>query len=262
MRGRCYEINYYPYFNPCYHWHYFDRLFLHPQKSPRYVAGIVWHSRYHAGSGTDEAGICDDAKIGLFMTSLLLPKISADFPDFEYNEMKNRANNVLVSFLRAITTKDENALSEGSRELKQQLENHIEMLRAEGRSEHFDQVKLHRTEIYQYRKTDGKCIITFQTSLECFHYITDENNQILEGDRQYKYQTKFNTDLIYVQDVDKMKNDYDDALAITCPNCGAPIPMLGAKHCEYCGCAIIELNIHAWAFHHVEEITAKSNALK
>ena len=72
------------------------------------------------------------------MTSLLLPKISADFPDFEYNEMKDRANNVLVSFLRAITTKDENALSEGSRELKQQLENHIEMLRAEGRSEHFD----------------------------------------------------------------------------------------------------------------------------
>jgi len=55
-----------------------------------------------------------------------------------------------------------------------------------------------------------------------------------------------------------MKNDYDDALAVTCPNCGAPIPMLGAKHCEYCGCAIIELNIHAWAFHHVEEITAKS----
>ena len=176
--------------------------------------------------------------------------------------MKDRANNVLVSFLRAITTKDETALSEGSRELKQQLENHIEMLRAEGRSEHFDQVKLHRTEIYQYRKTDGKCIITFQTSLECFHYTTDENNQILEGDRQYKYQTKFNTDLIYVQDVDKMKNDYDDALAVTCPNCGAPIPMLGAKHCEYCGCAIIELNIHAWAFHHVEEITAKSNALK
>ena len=196
------------------------------------------------------------------MTSLLLPKISADFPDFEYNEMKDRANNVLVSFLRAITTKDENALSEGSRELKQQLENHIEMLRAEGRSEHFDQVKLHRTEIYQYRKTDGKCIITFQTSLECFHYTTDENSQILEGDRQYKYQTKFNTDLIYVQDVDKMKNDYDDALAVTCPNCGAPIPMLGAKHCEYCGCTIIELNIHAWAFHHVEEITAKSNALK
>lgn len=66
MRGRCYEINYYPYFNPCYHWHYFDCLFLHPQKSPRYVAGIVWHSRYHAGGGTDETGICNDAKIGLF----------------------------------------------------------------------------------------------------------------------------------------------------------------------------------------------------
>ena len=36
------------------------------KKSPRYVAGIVWHSRYHAGGGTDETGICNDAKIGLF----------------------------------------------------------------------------------------------------------------------------------------------------------------------------------------------------
>lgn len=189
------------------------------------------------------------------MTSLLLPKISEDFPDFEYHEMKGRANNVLLSYLRAITTNDAGVLQEGSRELRQQLENHIEMLKAEGRREHFDQVKLHRTEIHQYRKSDGKCIITFQTSLECFHYINDENGQMIAGDRQYKYQTKFNTDLIYVQDVDKMKNDYDDALALTCPNCGAAISMLGAKHCEYCGCAIIEINIHAWTFHHVEEIT-------
>ena len=143
------------------------------------------------------------------MTSLLLPKISEDFPDFEYHEMKGRANNVLLSYLRAITTNDAGVLQEGSRELRQQLENHIEMLKAEGRREHFDQVKLHRTEIHQYRKSDGKCIITFQTSLECFHYINDENGQMIAGD----------------------------------------------KHCEYCGCAIIEINIHAWAFHHVEEIT-------
>ena len=39
-----------------------------------------------------------------------------------------------------------------------------------------------------------------------FHYITDENDQILEGDRQYKYQTKFNTDLIYVQDVEMINS--------------------------------------------------------
>ena len=196
------------------------------------------------------------------MTSLLLPKISADFPGFEYNQMKYRANNVLVSFLRGITDRDVSVLAEGSPELKQQLENYIGMLEAAGRTENFDQVKLHRTEIHQYRKSEGKCIITFQTSLECFHFVCNENGEIIEGDKQYKYQTKFNTDLVYVQDVDKMKNDYDDALAVTCPNCGAPITMLGAKHCEYCGSAIIELNIHAWSFHHIEEITGKSNALK
>ena len=111
------------------------------------------------------------------------------------------------------------------------------MLKAEGRREHFDQIKLHRTEIHQYRKSDGKCIITFQTSLECFHYINDENGQMIAGDRQYKYQTKFNTDLIYVQDLDKMKNDYDDALALTCPNCGASFQAAAgySSKCPYCG---------------------------
>ena len=33
------------------------------------------------------------------MTSLLLPRIVADFPDFTYDEMKNRAEDVLVSYL-------------------------------------------------------------------------------------------------------------------------------------------------------------------
>ena len=36
------------------------------------------------------------------MTRLVLPRITADFPDFSYPEMKNRAENLLTSYLRAI----------------------------------------------------------------------------------------------------------------------------------------------------------------
>ena len=66
------------------------------------------------------------------MTSLLLPKIVADFPDFQYNEMKDRAENVLTSYLRAITERNPSRLTDGTTELKQQLENHVEMLFANG----------------------------------------------------------------------------------------------------------------------------------
>lgn len=189
------------------------------------------------------------------MTSLLLPKIVSDFPDFQYDEMKERAENVLVQYLRAITENNAGILTEGNTELEQQLENHIAMLSAKDLQEHFDQIKIHRTEINQYRKTDGRCIITFQSALECYHYITDtKSSSIKEGSKEYKYQTKFNTDLIYIQDRNLVENELDHALGINCPNCGAPLSSLGAKVCEYCGSPVIELNIHAWSFSNVEEI--------
>ncbi|MDD6069251.1 MAG: zinc ribbon domain-containing protein [Clostridiales bacterium] len=188
------------------------------------------------------------------MTSLALPKIVSDFPDFQYDEMKERAENVLFSYLRAVTAKNLSILTDGNTELKQQLENHIQMLSAKDLREHFDQIKIHRTEICQYRKTAGRCIITFQSALECYHYITDNSSSIKEGSKEYKYQTKYNTDLIYIQDRNLVENELDNALGVNCPNCGAPLSSLGAKVCEYCGTPVIEINIHAWSFSNIEEV--------
>ena len=72
------------------------------------------------------------------MTSLLLPKIVSDFPDFAYDEMKGRANNVLTSYLRAVDQNDVSLLQDGNQELKNQLENHIEGLRGAGEREERD----------------------------------------------------------------------------------------------------------------------------
>lgn len=188
------------------------------------------------------------------MTNLLLPKISSDFPDFHYDEMKERAENVLTQYLRGITEQNTGILTEGNTELKQQLDNHIQMLSAQDLREHFDQIKIHRTEINQYRKTAGRCTITFQSALECYHYLMDTSSTIKSGSKTYKYQTKYNIDLIYIQDRDLVENELDRALGINCPNCGAPLSSLGAKICEYCGSPIIEINIHAWSFSNIEEI--------
>lgn len=189
------------------------------------------------------------------MTSLLLPKIVSDFPDFQYDEMKERAENVLVQYLRGITERNTGILTEGNAELGQQLENHIAMLSEKDLQEHFEQIKIHRTEINQYRKTDGRCIIMFQSALECYHYITDtKSSSVKNGSKEYKYQTKFNISLIYIQDRNMVENELDHALGINCPNCGAPLSSLGAKVCEYCGSPVVEFNIHAWSFSNVEEI--------
>ena len=67
-------------------------------------------------------------------------------------------------------------------------------------------------------------------------------------------QSKYQMELIYIQDRDLIKEQGDSALGITCPNCAAPISNLGAKHCVYCGSPVVEFNIHAWSFASVKEL--------
>lgn len=187
------------------------------------------------------------------MTSLCLPKIKREFPEFQYDEMKVRAENVLTSYLMSIDTMNPGKLSEGSRELKDKLEMHISQLKGRGEKEHFENIKLHRTEIADYKKRNGRCIITFQTSLQYKYSRMEEGGKLLEGNPNIYKQTRFNTDLVYIQDRDIVEDERDFSLGINCPNCGAPVSGLGSKVCEYCGTPVIELNIYAWTFHNVRE---------
>ena len=43
-------------------------------------------------------------------------------------------------------------------------------------------------------------------------------------------------------------------LGLNCPNCGAPLPGLGAKKCIYCDTPIVEYNLRVWNFSRVEEV--------
>lgn len=187
------------------------------------------------------------------MTNLYLPKIAADFPEFEYNEMRTRAVNVLCSFLLAIDRMNSGKLEDANEELQNQLENRILNLKGSCKREHFKDIKVHRTEIHNYRKADGRCIITFQSSIQYYHYIEDEDGKLLSGSKDVLFQSKYNVDLIYIQDRNIVENQLDYALGVNCPNCGAPISSLGAKVCEYCDTPIIEINIHAWSFSAIKE---------
>ena len=178
----------------------------------------------------------------------------ADFPDFEYDEMRERAQNVLLSYLRAIEAKNPSLITDGTAELKEEAANRINSLESRGLRERFGQMKIHRTEISQYRRTKGRCVITFQTAMEYYHTVEDATGNITEGSRDYKFQTKYNVDMVYIQDRNLVENELDHALGINCPNCGAPLSKLGAKVCEYCDTPIIEINIHAWSFVNIDQV--------
>ena len=185
-------------------------------------------------------------------TRLYLPSIMKDFPEFHYDEMKGRAENVLTSFLRSVDAQNNSILTEGTNELKDKLLMRIEALRREGKKEHFQNIRIHRTEIQQYRKVKGRCSVVFQSAVECKHYL-EKDGKIIKGSNQLLEQSKYNVELIYIQDREQIEDLGDAGLALNCPNCGAPLSSLGAKTCEYCGTPIIEFNIKTWNFSDVKE---------
>ncbi|MDO4183390.1 MAG: hypothetical protein Q4E12_07300 [Coriobacteriia bacterium] len=187
------------------------------------------------------------------MTSLALERIKRDFPEFNYDDMKARASNVIVSYLRCIDENNANLLTEGNAELKRELKLRLEMLRNVEHVEQYDRIKVHRLEISSYVKRNGRCIVTFQCALQSKHVLQDQAGETLKGDTEKWEQSRWETDLVYIQDPDKLTSPELAALGLNCPNCGAPITNLGNKSCEYCGTAITEINLNAWTFNAVRE---------
>ncbi len=188
-------------------------------------------------------------------TDLYLPSIMRDFPEFHYEEMKERAQNVLVSYLKSIDAQDKSLLTEGTNELKEKLTLYIRSLQQTDTQEHYEQIKIHRTEIHKYKKMKGRCSVVFQSAIEFIHYV-ERRGVVRKGqNNNIKQQAKFNIELIYIQDQDYVDNQGNQGLGLNCPNCGAPISMLGAKTCEYCDTTIVEFNIRVWNFSDVKGVS-------
>lgn len=186
-------------------------------------------------------------------TSLYLPQIMRDFPDFHYDEMKERAENVLLSYLRCIDAANTALLTEGIEELKDKLRMEIEMLKSQDERAHYSQMKIHKTEIAQYRKQKGRCSIIFQSAIE-YYYYKEKKGNIQAGSRSVKTQAKYSMECIYIQDRNLIEDTRDFALGVNCPNCGAPLSGVGAKVCAYCDTPIMEFNIRSWNFSEVKQI--------
>lgn len=185
------------------------------------------------------------------MTRIFEPQIQRDFPDFNLVQFKNKVENMLVSALQAIDSGNDSLIRDASEELKAQVENRIEMNRSEGIREVYEKIRIHRTEISNYEKKQGKCIITFQSAVEHLHY-KKKDGTVVSGDENRLEQTKYNVEVMYIQD-EKMAK-IDNAVGTTCPHCGAPVTNLGAMYCEYCGLAITPINLKVWTLHRFYEV--------
>lgn len=190
------------------------------------------------------------------MTRIFEPQIQRDFPDFHLVQFKNKAENMLVAALEAIAAENTGLLKDAAADLIHQVENRIADNRAAGQEETYSGIRVHQTEIANYVKKDGKCVITFQSAVEHYHYIQhrsgEQKGMICSGEKERKEQTKYNMELLYIQDEKLAK--LDNAVGTICPSCGAPITNLGNLRCEYCGLAVTPLNVKVWRLQRFYEV--------
>lgn len=189
------------------------------------------------------------------MTRIFLPQIQRDFPDFHIEQFKDKVENALMLALQAISAADagifERQIKDGvSEEFLAQIKNRIRENETEAVTEHYEQIQIHQTEIANYEKKQGTCVITFQSAVGYLHYC-EKAGKVLSGSKELTEQTRYNVQLMYIQN-EKLAG-MDNAVGTTCPNCGAPITNLGAAYCKYCGSAVTLLNLKVWTLHSFDE---------
>ena len=187
------------------------------------------------------------------MTRVFLPQIQRDFPEFNWKEFQQKTENMVKSALRAIDARDQALLENASEELRRQIALRVAELKSSGQREYFRDITVHQTEIAHYRKEGGTCVILVQSAVGCLHYIESAAGELVSGSRERKVQTKYNTELVDIQDT-ALLNHNATAVGVTCPNCGAPVTRLGSKFCEYCGSGLREISIRVWSLNKITEI--------
>ncbi len=95
--------------------------------------------------------------------------------------------------------------------------------------------------------------MVFQSAVGYIHYA-EKDGRTVSGRKDLTEQSKYNVELIYIQDRDTVENMGGSGLGLNCPNCGAPLPGLGAKTCPYCDTPVVEFNIRTWGFSSVKEV--------
>lgn len=187
------------------------------------------------------------------MTRLFLPQISEDFPELNYPQLKSRVENALLSALGAVDDGRIRQIEGASEDFINLIRLQIEDNKASGIEEHFSEIEIHDTQISDYRKGGGMCKIVFQSAVGYKHYKTKDGKTVW-GDDSLCTQRKYNTEAVYIQNPELIKNTSGNAVGTVCPNCGAPITSVGEKKCQYCGTAVEAINIKTWLINSFKEV--------
>lgn len=196
------------------------------------------------------------------LSTALIPAITRDFPELNIHELISSCEQLLIMTLTSIGDASEGSATDrwssvlsGTKSAtlpipvtntyRDTIRRRIDDLKSTGKSERFSEMHIHRTGIRSYEKTAATCRITFQSAIEYFHIIK-QNNNVISGNPDVLEQSRYSIQVIYIVDASKISSEYANAIGVVCPNCGAPVRTLGDQKCAYCKVDLIPIDVRIW----------------
>lgn len=172
------------------------------------------------------------------MSAVYKPKLMRDFPQMSYEQFETLAKSAFLSTLTAIESEDVQRLENTTRGFSQHIENIIADNRSRNVTEYFDDIKIHRVSIADYKSTADTANAVFEISFQCFHFFSDTPKK----KKNNLSQLAAKITLVYSRETFE---DSDNAVfAHNCPNCGAPLYGVGKDTvCRYCGSGFTEKDV-------------------
>ena len=156
-------------------------------------------------------------------TSIYLPKVERDFPDFHNNDAVAAVKTLVCEYL-AIRY-------EGKESFTKSIVSNglIAMIdRQPGHTVNIEAV--HQVAMSRYVKTRECATITYQASVG---YLLDENPV------EERYAVEYTMSL---------RDEYGEKKALICPHCGGAYASTGQTVCAYCGSGIVRDTVKSWRF--------------
>lgn len=172
------------------------------------------------------------------MSAVYKPKLMRDFPQMTYEQFETLAKTTLLSTLGAIENESADGLENTTRGYIAAVNSIISDNRGRNVAEYFDDVKLHRISIADYKSEADSAKAVFEASFQCRHYFSDTPEKNRDALSQ------FAAKIILVYSRESFEDSDNAVFSHNCPNCGAPIYGVGTNTvCKYCGSGFTEKDI-------------------
>lgn len=145
-----------------------------------------------------------------------MPKIKADFPEFDLPLVKSYIKSFTLDYFAAMTA-GEVVRSKFEKNCSHQL---IDMMIAQAQDgKSYKQAKVHKVVVSDYRKSTYDVSVVFELAVE---YRFNNRSQL----SQEKYEVWYT---YFLED-----GAHQELSSMKCPHCGAPIESVDRSRCPYC----------------------------